>query len=543
MITMTLHRCGTGPTLLCEVFSFLIMIYTTNCNFNGRMNISSTYYNEKPKGNEIAKIKFNEMTVSNDMLSSFITNGYCYCPTDRKKDNVRESDYICIDVDDSTVPMNEYVSTLTDKPTIYYTTPSNGCIEKSQQKYGDDKHIYRFRLLYALDTPTTNATEYLQAFRYIVDTNNMSFVDFRPANQYYNGSKGCELHNTHRVYTLPDQYKDVDVGHRPKQSTPKPTHKKSRAGAEPGKCIKDMLDKDVLQEFLSCTRYEDFLSWCYGEFGESSLLRETPYLQDENDERKLIPDDYYVIPKKTIGWDKENKTDIYGKWHDGENRHTKIYTTGIILRRLNPEASVNDLLREVVSILLTYYSLKNSNGSVKFTKDYILQLLDSVMKADLGVEMKGVKHPAFKISDAYCNKNKVSKRTVVSEILSEQRKERKEERYCDIDYFYDPTIRWDNGKKITQEQWIAILKENGIEVSIATFKRYLGERGYSKKRNHRKVSSPTPIYNNYSIRFGNDTFLDETDGSNEHLSSSNRKFMEIVEGIHESDEFRAEWRL
>ena len=280
------------------------------------MNISSTFYNEKPKGNEIAKIKFNEMTVSNDMLSSFITNGYCYCPTDRKKDNVRESDYICIDVDDSTVEMNEYVSTLTDKPTIYYTTPSNGNIEKSQEKYSDDKHIYRFRLLYALDTPTTNATEYLQAFRYIVDTNNMNFVDFRPANQYYNGSKGCELHNTHRVYSLPDEYKDVDLEHCPNRSTHKPTQKKSRAGAETRKCIKDILDKDVLQEFLSCTRYEDFLSWCYGEFGESTLLRETPYLPDENDERKLIPDEYYTIPKKKIGWDKQNKTDIYGKWHD-----------------------------------------------------------------------------------------------------------------------------------------------------------------------------------------------------------------------------------
>ena len=71
------------------------------------MNISSTFYNQKPKGNEIARIKFNEMSVSNDMLSSFITNGYCYCPTKRKMDNVKESDYICIDVDGSTVEMND----------------------------------------------------------------------------------------------------------------------------------------------------------------------------------------------------------------------------------------------------------------------------------------------------------------------------------------------------------------------------------------------------------------------------------------------------
>ncbi|MCR4965358.1 MAG: hypothetical protein K6A41_06840 [Bacteroidales bacterium] len=37
----------------------------------------------------------------------------------------------------------------------------------------------------------------------------MTLVDFRKANQYYNGSKGCELHNTNRVYSLPDEYKDT----------------------------------------------------------------------------------------------------------------------------------------------------------------------------------------------------------------------------------------------------------------------------------------------------------------------------------------------
>ncbi len=501
------------------------------------MNISSTFYNEKPKSNEIAQIKFNEMTISNDMLSSFISNGYCYCPTERKKDNVRESDYICIDVDDSTVEMNEYVSSLTDKPTIYYTTPSNGNIEKSQQKYGDDEHIYRFRLLYALDTPTANATEYEQAYRYIVDTNNMSSVDFRPANQYYNGSKGCELHNTHRVYTLPEEYKDVVLGNEGKKSSrPKPKLVKPSDGN-----IGMRLDADVLSAFLDCTKYEDFLMWYNGMFGESNLLRETLYNQDEHDERKLVCDDYYVIPKKYIGWDKENKTKIYGKWIDGENRHTKIYTTGIILRKLNPAATVDDLLREIVSILLTYYSLKDPDGSLKFSKKTILQLLSSVMKADLTKDLKAIKHPSFKVSSSYCEKNKVSKREVVSEILSEKRIEKKEEKYRMIDCFFDFGITWNDGSKITQEQWIAILKENGIEVSIATFKRYLNERGYSKRRKSKKVSLPKPIYNHYSIRFSDDTF-EEDDGNNELSVSFGKKFAEIIERYHRSDEFKAMWR-
>lgn len=505
------------------------------------MNISSTFYNQKPKGNEIAQIKFNEMTVSNDMLSSFITNGYCYCPTERKKDNVRESDYICIDVDDSTVEMNEYVSTLTDKPTIYYTTPSNGNIEKSQHKYGDDEHIYRFRLLYALDTPTANATEYEKAYRYITTTNNMSFVDFRPANQYYNGSKECELHNTHRVYTLPDEYKEVVLGSEGKKSSrPKPKQTDSVINPSGGR-NRMHLDADVLSVFLDGTKYEDFLMWYNGMFGESNLLRETLYNQDEHDERKLVCDDYFVIPKKYIGWDKQNKTKLYGKWLDGENRHIKIYITGIILRKLNPEATPEDLLREIVAILLTYYSLKNPDGSLKFSKKTILQLLDSVMKADLTKELKAIKHPSFKVSSSYCEKNKVSKREVVSEILSEKRIEKKEEKYRMIDCFFGFDITWDDGSKITQEQWIAILKENGIEVSIATFKRYLKDRGYSKRRKNKKVSLPKPIYNHYSIRFNDDTFDEEVE-HDESLVSFGRKFAEIIERYHDSDEFRKTWR-
>lgn len=218
-----------------------------------------------------------------------------------------------------------------------------------------------------------------------------------------------------------------------------------------------MLDKDVLKHFLDCKKYEDFLSLYNGEFGESSFLRESPYLPDVNDERKLVCEDYYIIPKKYIGWDKQDKTKIYGKWLDGENRHTKIYTTGVILRKLNPEATPEDLLREIVAILLTYYSLKNPDGSLKFTKRTILQLMESVMKADLDREMKKVKHSSFRVSDAYCKKNRVSKKQVLGSLLGEKNREKKEERYSEIDYFYDPTITWDNGKKVTQQQWIVIL--------------------------------------------------------------------------------------
>lgn len=90
--------------------------------------------------------------------------------------------------------------------------------------------------------------------------------------------------------------------------------------------------------------------------------------------------------------------------------------------------------------------------------------------------MKEVKHSSFKVSDQYCVKHCVSKKQVLGSLLGEKNREKKEERYREIDCFYDPSLTLGNGKKITQMQWIRILEENGVKVSLETFKRYLKER-------------------------------------------------------------------
>lgn len=127
------------------------------------------------------------------------------------------------------------------------------------------------------------------------------------------------------------------------------------------------------------------------------------------------------------------------------------------------------------------------------------------MKADLTKELKEIKHPSFKVSSSYCERNRVSKRTVVNEILSEKRMEKKEKKYKEIDFFFDHNLTRENGNKITQKQWIEILKENGIEVSLATFKRYLKDRGYSKKRKKESIVFNTNTTTINTIGFSDDT--------------------------------------
>ena len=160
-------------------------------------------------------------------------------------------------------------------------------------------------------------------------------------------------------------------------------------------------------------------------------------------------------------------------------------------------------------------------------------------------EMREVKHSKFKISDSFCRENRVSKNQVKGMILGGKNREKKEENYDEIDLFYDPTMTWENGKKITQKQWLKILEENGLKMCLRTFKSYLEDRGYTKKREPKKSArSKTNIIPPYHFDLDLALSSDEDDCPvyDDSWVASNRKFIEIVGKIQGSDGFRARWR-
>jgi hypothetical protein len=148
---------------------------------------------------------------------------------------------------------------------------------------------------------------------------------------------------------------------------------------------------------------------------------------------------------------------------------------------LNDGITYDEMLYSIVNLLLRYYELNDSDGSLKFGKKAIKELVLNIMKAPFK-EMKEVKHSKSKISDSYCRDNRVSKKQVLGSLLGEDNRRKKEESYNEIDIFYDPTITWEDGSKITQKQWLEILEENGLKMSLRKFKNYLEDRGYTKKR-------------------------------------------------------------
>ena len=530
---------------------YFTMKHITDEKWKGRLLVGSTTYDYKPPKSEGGRIS-NEINrkviVTNRIFSEMISDGLPYCPTARQKENVGLCEFICIDIDYSTEPMLEFIKRIKYIPTIYYESSSNNSDvsrELSFKKFKDEKHKYRFRMIYALRTPTHSCEEYNAAFNYIVTVNEIdkSIVDGREANQYYFGNYNTKVYNTNFIYYLPDNYKDY---FEEKVETEKSARSKTNI-IQPYHLDLDsaLFSEDVLSHFLNFKRYEDFLVWYEEENGRPCIVTESIYVQSEIDERKLVlEDEYYRIPKKYVGYNKEFGGKIYGKWVDGELRHKKIFITGVVLRRLNEGITYDEMLYSIVNTLLLYYELNDSDGSLKFGKKAIKELVINIMKAPFK-EMKEVKHSKFKISDSYCRENRVSKKQVLGSLLGEENKRKKEKSYKEIDFFYDPTMTWEDGSKITQKQWLEILEENGMKMSLRKFKNYLEDRGYTKKREPKKsAESKTNIIQPYHLDLHSALFSEEDDCPvyDDSWVASNRKFIEIVGKVQGSDGFRAKWR-
>ena len=518
-------------------FFFYTMTYIIDEEWKGRLLVGSRTYDHKPPKSEGGRIS-NEINrkviVTNRKFSEMISDGYPYCPTARKKEDVGLCEFICIDIDYSTEPMLDFIGSIKYKPTLYYESSSNDSDFsriQSLKKFNDEEHKYRFRMIYALKTPTHSCEEYSAAFNYIITINEIdkSIVDGREANQYYFGNYNARVYNTNFIYYLPDNYKDY---FEEKIVTQKSARSKTKI-ISPYHLGIDLalFSEDVISQFFKIKRYEDFLIWYEEEYGRPCVLTESIYVQSEIDERKLVlEDDYLVIPKKYVGYNKELGGKIYGKWVDGELRHKKIFITGVILRRLNEGITYDEMLYAIVNTLLRYYNLKNSDGSLKFGKKAIRELVINVMRAPFK-EMKEVKHSKFKISDSYCRENRVSKKQVLGSLLGEENRRKKEESFNEIDLFYDPTMTCEDGSKITQKQWLKILEDNGLKMSLRKFKGYLEDRGYTKKRKPKKsAESNTKIIQPYHLDLHSALSSEEDDCPvyDDSWVASNRKFIGIA---------------
>ena len=143
-----------------------------NLNKTLKVSISTRGFKTKPQGKEVAQIRYIKQTLTIQQLIDYISRGHCitHCFEDydeefgqstKKIENFRYTQLIGIDVDDSDVDLDTYITSLVYKPTLAYTTFSHNIKGN------------RFRLIYIFNQKIKGAEQYCTIYKWLTQDLNL----------------------------------------------------------------------------------------------------------------------------------------------------------------------------------------------------------------------------------------------------------------------------------------------------------------------------------------------------------------------------------
>lgn len=137
-------------------------LFKLNESYRFDISISDRCYDHKPTSEDYKSMSFHVENLSADELIDRIKSGHSFChvfkDNRRTKKNFLYASAVFIDVDDSPQPMEVFLNGCEHKPSIAYTTFSDG-------KNG----TYRFRLIYLFDKRISSAEEYKYLYYHIIN--------------------------------------------------------------------------------------------------------------------------------------------------------------------------------------------------------------------------------------------------------------------------------------------------------------------------------------------------------------------------------------
>lgn len=427
------------------------------------VSLSTQKFDHKPnRDTEVAKLRFSRIYTDVEGFAEGIAKGYCYTPifanatfsmaekTDR---NFIYSSFISIDIDHANSDMNTMVDGLEYKPTIAYTSCSNGL---------DDK--YSYRLIYCFSDKIEGCREYYNYVYTILKANKIqeNDIDKRSlkASQYYNGN-GCgniDIKVSNIIYNKNDYidfYKDYyNINIVDSNKSINLTHNTPPSTIM---CYNDtFINKDFENDYWNM-KMEDILNKYSDVF--SNIVHTPLPIVDDDTPYITLPKDYIEIRRN---WRKEDGNTA--KIKDGEGRRKKLFFNGILRRLIVSSITFDNLLYNLLYELVYYISNYKANNIID--KKEIFLIARSVMKADI-TKYEGLKGTdrRFLVNPKYCEKyglNKKQVRNVAMKIIRSQ----------GIGELYDFSK--------TDKENLEVMKENGLKVSLATLKRWRKENDITK---------------------------------------------------------------
>lgn len=410
-------------------------------------------------------------------------HGFCPLPRYQAQADQAKTNIVVYDFDYNTTPLPAFVEGLALKPAYAYYSYSNG-------KWG----LHRCRLIFELSSPIAG-NQYDEVHHYIATANHwrktpphkkdvpptpemLNTFDGLARNQYFFSGTGISYNPENVInYAQPAQPREH---HQP---APKPAPAPTTARHQPRQ-TKPQAD-------TTTTYFTDDFKKNFGRLSPHAFTQltaegsvyyatHTPLPMVDADTPTIqYPKDYIETPRRLF-WDGANHTHFVKKWTDGEARHRKIYMAGIILRKLNPQLSPDELLFAVCQEFATYYS----NDDNKYTTADLIHIVECVLSADTGRELGKWKRKGYIVNGIYCEKHGTSKRAVVGQQNGIRQAAERAKRYEDISKYYDPTE--------TDNTNLLRLKQKGIQCSLRTLKRYKVDYGYTEPTQAPHKAEPTP---------------------------------------------------
>lgn len=394
---------------------------------------------------------FNYKEMSEEHFLQALRDGHGFCPLHRDQAQADQAitNIITFDFDHNTTPLPAFVEGLSIKPTYTYYSFSNG-------KDGQ----YRYRLIFQLSECITGS-EYDAVHQYIAQANrwkpapkgegdNLNRYDPLARNQYFFSGTSISYYpnNIINEYT-----------HTQPKPAPTPTAKRAKKARQSQFKYYPNSFVEKIYEYIPSPYAIRF-----------NYITHTPLPEVDADTPIIeYPADYIETPRK-FAYDPLKKCYTISKYKDGENRHKKLFITGIILRRLNPDLTPIHLLKALLREFAIYYD--NTDG--KYTMPRLLAIADAVLDADVNRELKKWRKPKYLVNPKYCAKHLVTKRQVVGQQNGIRQAEERKKRYEQIAEWYDPTQ--------TDAQNLLRLKQKGIKCSRNTLTAFKHLYGYTQGR-------------------------------------------------------------
>ena len=499
-----------------------------NLNKTLKVSISTQGFTTKPQGKEVAQIRYIKQTLTIQQLIDYISQGHCitHCYEDydeefgqsvKKIENFRYTQLIGIDVDDSDVDLDTYISSLVYKPTLAYTTFSH-------KIKGN-----RFRLIYIFDQKIKGAELYCNVYKWLTQDLKFKLKDNcmqSCAQMMYGTTANAEWYISDKTYDIPTECKSIiskSVKSEQKVSKTQKCQKYQKGSSEYNNkeemhsigmtpnIKNDTFSDNAVVKALYSMSPQDFICYyrqTYDYFTATPLHYVNGYA--------LIPEDYYEI---TRPWYKEEVGDkaitVVRRLRHGDKRKTRMSNTAVIIRKIKNDITFEHLLYILVCERTFYYD----NSDNVLTNKELINIAQWAMGIPVNeLNPKQIKHSKFKVDKSYWAEKGITARqaaNIVRGIIKE----------TEIGELYDCSL--------TDKENLAIMKEYGIKVSqrsLTNFKRkYKIKVSKASTQNFTKSSSPNIIkrentlYSNCQFREENGHLLSEEHKNKKHNKARKMK--------------------